>query len=592
MSLLACAAVLAQIAALAWRGLPGTHDGFYHVGWVEAFNHAFHVEGVYARWYADAFGGVGSPSFVFYPPLFRLLSLPFGLVIESASGLTRAAIATVLILNAVAAASALRGMTRDPTARALGLLLAVLNPYLMVCVWIRGAWPEALAIAMIWALVAGLSKLLRDERRAGFALTTLALAGLFLAHHPAALLALYAGVPIALVLIVRRAREALSLLALALATATMLAAFHLGPAIADQGSIQLTTGHSLSRTQWPQWWVESVPFAHRLAWIWAWSCGVVLAAWIACAMRRWRKPLAWICLVVASLGMLAMLRSTASAYPWLPMLGMIQFPWRWMVLALPAAIVLVAMLASDRRRGGRVVGWLLALAGITSAAPALREVHWDSDAQVRLDQIYRCGREAQDCGHFDAPQALRDRFGELRFLGQHSSHYGPWVDAEGGLWRVDVYDYLPMQVHMLSWERSAAGRRFRLPLSTHASVRMEPADAARILGERRSTHRWVVDLDVRAPVQLTLERLRFPGWDLRVGNEDASYRPVEPDPDSIYYRLRLEPGRHRVKLRQVGTPAERVAEGVSLAAWLAFLIWLVRSARRAPGPARAKETTA
>jgi hypothetical protein len=93
-------------------------------------------------------------------------------------------------------------------------------------------------------------------------------------------------------------------------------------------------------------------------------------------------------------------------------------------------------------------------------------------------------------------------------------------------------------------------------------------------------------------VQLTLERLRFPGWDLRVGNEDASYRPVEPDPDSIYYRLRLEPGRHRVKLRQVGTPAERVAEGVSLAAWLVFLVWLVRSARRAPGPARAKETPA
>ena len=76
----AASLLLLQWLLLALYGLPATHDGFWHLNWTESANHALWQERRWPRWYAEAWGGLGNPSFTYYPPLLRWLSLPFGVI--------------------------------------------------------------------------------------------------------------------------------------------------------------------------------------------------------------------------------------------------------------------------------------------------------------------------------------------------------------------------------------------------------------------------------------------------------------------------------------------------------------------------------
>jgi hypothetical protein len=576
-------ALLLQLIALALGGLPATHDGFFHVAWIESFNYALYQEGVIARWYAEAFGGIGSATFVFYPPLFRLLSLPFGAFGANASALAAAAIGSVLVVHAYAAWRFLRLLSLSPASRALCLLLAILNPYLLTNVWIRGAWPEALALALLWCLAEAVWRLQHDEHRRGARIAALAFAGLLVCHHPTALLAACAAIPFALSLAWARRWVALRSLAVAAVAGALLAGFHLLPVVFDQDSIRLLTGDRLHAMQWTQWQADSNDFARSLSWIWLWLAVVAATSWVGLRAhvgnRAWGVPNAW----VLSLSVLMMLPPAAELHAVLPQLGRIQFPWRWMTIATPAAIGLIALLAQGTARA-RAFALLLGLAGVASGVPSLRDVTFTPAAFASLDAMYRCERAHGDCSHFDAIEPLQDRSGELRYLSQHGSHHGPWVDAMGNLWRLDVYDYLPKAVWAPDWARTERGWRYMPPFPPRAQARIEPSAAARVIGERRGVHRWVVDLDVSAPAELTLERLRYPGWELRVRSGDGQYETVDPVAGSFYYRMLLDPGKHRVQLRQVGSPAERIGEATSLLAALALVIGSWRTRKRTAVP--------
>jgi hypothetical protein len=236
---------------------------------------------------------------------------------------------------------------------------------------------------------------------------------------------------------------------------------------------------------------------------------------------------------------------------------------------------------------------LLGAVGVASGWPALRSIQFVPHETRVLDAIYRCERTAPDCSGFDAAPGLQQRFKGLRFLAQHSSHYGPWVDPDGRIWRSEIYDYLPRGFFVENWER-APNRMFMPPFSPRPDWIFAPADAVRVLGERRSGQRRVVEIEAHQPLQVVLEQLRFPGWELRVRDANGRYVGITPDPASFYYRFALAAGTHRIQLRQVGTRAERLGEAISAATVLALLLaaWSLapRESRRRPiGRAPRKE---
>lgn len=579
--------VAAQIALLATLGLPVTQDGFWHLNWVESFNHAMHA-GVYPRWYAEAFGHAGAPTFLFYPPLFRGLSLPFGLFSDAASVQVRGAVALLLLLHAAGAASMLRSLPISTRAAAGLWVVALLNPYFLLNVWIRGAWPEAVAMAGLWWLATGLLWLLQNRSRRGLVACIAGFTIIFLAHAPTALLTMYVGAPVAAMLAASRQWRVLGALLAALVASLGLVAFHWAPALFDQSAIRLVTGERVVAGSWPlthwEWTVGRPPFA------WLWACLVVVVAvgWAGVRGTNAQSRLARLQLAIATCGLLLMMTQSEVLYRVLPQLARIQFPWRWFALATPAAICALAALAFagtwQRRAACALAVLVLAL-----ALPMLRGIEFATQAQASLDALFRCERAGEDCRRFIAEGELADRFDDLAFAGQHPRHYGPWIEPDGRVWRYEVYDYMPREILVETWPR-APGSGIAMPpfLPTADGWQSSPPGAIHVLGSMREPARWVLDLDVRAPGELILEQLRFVGWELRLRAPGQDYVDVVTAPDEKYYRIALQAGSYRIQLRHVGTRASRGGEAISTAtlAVLLVLIWRDRYLRRA-GP-RAK----
>lgn len=580
--------VALQCGLLAWLGLPLTHDGFWHLGWVEGFNHAVREGWWYPRWYAEAFGGAGSPSFVFYPPLLRLLSLPFGWLTEAPSLQLRGALVLLLLLNLFGAWALVRRLALPESLAALLLALAVLNPYLLVNVWLRGAWPEALAMVCLWPIASGLLGLLRAEVGAAWRVL-LGVAGLLLAHAPTALLFAYAGVVVGLVMPVVGAGRVLPPLALAMFGGAALAAFHWLPAVLDQSAIVMATGVDLVPGRWPLLDADAQPFSRGLGWIWLWLAAV--AAFAALRLRVLPLPdrrLALALLALLLFALLLMLPPSALAYAHLPWLGRIQFPWRWLAPASVAGIALLVLVAqAEGVRSLRAVAVLLAALGPLAAVPLLHGLQFDREAQARLDALFDCERAAADCRQFAADGERSDRAGELIFAGQHVGHYGPWLLPDGRVWRSEVLDYLPRSAARPAAEPSEQGRLLVAPFRPGASgLRIEPPDAGRVLTQQRAPQDWRLFLLLDAPARVELELLRYPGWTLEIGADEAGPQPAKLDSANAFHGVALPAGKWRLRLHYGGSQAERTGTAISLCALL--LVGVVVAWRRWRGRASSR----
>ena len=181
------------LAVLVWlplglAGLPlDTPDGFLHLGWSVAWVRQLQAGWLWPTWSDLPWAGAGSFALLIYPPLFRVISgLPMLIGVPPDHAIA-GGLLLILLVNAVGAAQLGQHWLRPGGWRWLLLLCAALNPYLWVNLYVRGAWPEALAQALLWWLALGLLGLERG-RRWGIPLSTAALAGVILSNWNAALL--------------------------------------------------------------------------------------------------------------------------------------------------------------------------------------------------------------------------------------------------------------------------------------------------------------------------------------------------------------------------------------------------------------------
>ena len=169
-------------------GLPlDTPDGFLHLGWSVAWVRQLQAGWLWPTWSDLPWAGAGSFALLIYPPLFRVISgLPMLIGVPPDHAIA-GGLLLILLVNAVGAAQLGQHWLRPGGWRWLLLLCAALNPYLWVNLYVRGAWPEALAQALLWWLALGLLGLERG-RDWGIPLSTAALAGVILSNWNAALL--------------------------------------------------------------------------------------------------------------------------------------------------------------------------------------------------------------------------------------------------------------------------------------------------------------------------------------------------------------------------------------------------------------------
>jgi len=516
------------LALLVWlplglSGLPlDTPDGFLHLGWSVAWVRQLQAGWLWPTWSDLPWAGAGSFALLLYPPLFRVISgLPMLLGVPPdhaiASGLL-----VILLLNAVGAAVLAQHWLRPGGWRWLLLLAAALNPYLWVNLYVRGAWPEALAQALLWWLALGLLGLERG-RRWGLGLSTLALSGIILSNWNAALLTgVIWGLAGLGLWLQGQGRWRRWLLSGGLAVG--LTSPFWWPALQALSSIRPPMPAGLFATEFffgggggPRTFAD-------LLWIQGLCAALLLAVrWLGWRRLRWRPAgqgslLAWWGLAVALLGLALMLPPAQPVYGLISPLQRIQFPWRWLAPTWLGTLLWLCSAGAEapqapRRRWGVALLGAAAL-GLWADGLGRFTANWVGHAPSHQEQ--------QALRTLLACHPLRPCPGGLRALptqGELSKRFVALPDGRIAL--SGVPDYSPAAVPDQSWNRRLA--IFWLPRWPQAQwAQFQGSGQASLLSS--GPRERLVLVEAQASGSLRLMQWAHPRWrvqwrPLRVGGQ-------------------------------------------------------------------------
>jgi hypothetical protein len=543
------------LALLVWLplGLAGvpldTPDGFLHLGWAVGWARQVAGGWWWPQWTDLNWAGAGSFALAIYPPLFRLLvgvPLLAGLPPDHALAL---ALLAVLLVNALGAFTLARvWLPAGPWRWAL-LLGACLNPYLLVNLYVRGAWPEALAQGLLWWFIAGLVGL-RRRRWWGVAAAAGALAGVVLSNWNAALLTLMLWGLTALALAAGRAWQPLRRWTLAVGLALGATAPFWWPALRLLPQLRPPIPAGLFLGEFFLAGAAGAGSFARLLWIQALVLALLLAArgvgW------GWRSDwLGWWGLGIGLLSLGLMLPLSQPLYGALPPLQRIQFPWRWLGPAWLGTLLWLSSAglpgrATARRPGlGRRIGAGVLLAGalggwfdslwrfrtnLVGHAPSGEE-------RLALRQLLACDPLAP------CPQGML----ALGVGGELAKRFAALGDGRIAL--AGVPDYSPAPVPERSWQRRL--QTFWLPAWPQPSW-AEFSGPGRALQVSRGPTQRTLLVEAEGSGTLRLMQWAHPVWRVQVrpagaGDWSAPRAAGSADPDG-WISVRLPRGRWEVAL--------------------------------------------
>lgn len=588
---LACLAPAAALYGLtaAW---PATPDGLFHLHRVRALAEALRWGVLYPRWFPDFAFGYGYPVLNFYAPAFyyppALLHLA-GLDILTA---VRVTLAVAYALSGIGMYALLRRWTR-PAPALFGAILYLVYPYHLYDLFVRGALPEF--VAFLWpplivgATLRGLApaanvalglqphgrrfvriKAVPLDRVAPAALSW---AGLILTHNLTALMAALAGVSLAALWVVialasgrrahpgRRLITEIVLCALPLILGAGLSAAYALPALVETRWVGLSGGagtpgyvahFSTLRElfdggplyRYPEASQPVVPAPGYVAVLLI--LAVLTLSWPGA--RGWRVGLG---LSAAAASGALWLTTASSAFLWAglnPLLGELQFPWRWQLLTAFALACVLAWLAAV------VDGWLAA----PISSPRLRAAAWVAACALGGWLIvYGLGGLHPQPAPFTAADLTPTQMWE--FDAQHGQVGASWTG-----------EFLPRWVTEQRW---AIGRE---PEGGVEDSQPPPAlRAARVLTRSYLGERLIYDASTAG--SLIFHSFYYPAWRITVDGRPAPTRAVG---ELGLLAVDVPAGQHEVVRRWGATSAVWIGRLGSGAAWLTVLGLLALASER------------
>ncbi|NQE63568.1 6-pyruvoyl-tetrahydropterin synthase-related protein [Caulobacter sp. RHG1] len=531
------------------QGTGWNHSYFFNSAWILEFDDAL-KRGIFPpRWLHGAFGGMGAPSFYYYPPLAFYITAVVAFFSESKLAYAHIAAWGGFYMT-LASGLTMFAWLRRQTGEILALAAAVayiLAPYHQVDYFVRGSMGETVAYIVLPLLALCLQGAAATPRStasarvwiAGLAVTY---ALLILSHLTTLLLVSITLLPIYGLNLVFQApvgeRKAAFLRCVAGgALGIALAASYLGPAAFMQKyaslewmSVGVYEPHRWTLFQWSLW--PSPDFALSMALL-GWGTGALaLAAMLAVAGKdlspRMKDALA--------LGASVLLAVLFYALPWVWQgpLGKVQFPFRLLVGMEFAAIAAVFLaLASGR--------WLRLLVLVPLALIPIERGY-------RLQVPGIVMHEAQS-GEIDANVVTR-----IAIRRAPDEHLPAGFDPATPRFTADSIGFSSL---------------LAMPLATPLGpAKIGPADTF-------PDGSMAVQVDTAQPTRIVLRRFYFPTWE--VGRVQDG-----PDPkvaSEAYGPERLlsfvaEPGVHTYRIRIVRSTLEKAADTISILALL-LVLWLV-----------------
>ena len=505
------------LALLIWLplGLAGvpldTPDGFLHLGWAVGWVKQLQQGWLWPTWSDLPWAGAGSSALLIYPPLFRwLVGVPLLLGLPPDHALATGLLLLLLLHNGGVAALATHWLPKSRWRWAL-LIAASLNPYLLVNIYVRGAWPEALAQALLWWLALGFLGL-HHRRPWAWPLAGLVLAGIALSNWNAALLT---GVAwgLAGLLLRRKAWLWSGALGAGLAMPFWLPALQALPSVRPPIPAGLLPGEFFAdidlgyRSFAALLWIQAVAIALVLLWRWiGWRGASPLARWGA---------------LLALLSLLMSLSISAPIYHWLPALQRIQFPWRWLSLGWFGGLLWLASASEQPQRTNRARPAALTLIGLAAAGCwfdglwRFRSNLWghapSASDRMALRSLLRC----------DPLTPCPEGVAALTKEGELAKRFVALPDGRIAL--SGVPDYSPAGVPEASWNKRLA--IFWLPAwpQNHWA---EWSGEGRLRLLERSPRSRVLELNATSSGRLRIMQWATPGWRVQVNQGQGWSDPL------------------------------------------------------------------
>jgi hypothetical protein len=510
--------------------------------WSTGFSRLFAHGHLYPHWLPAPFGGLGSPSFNYYPPL------PFWTTaLVTLSGWASPMLALKLAALAALAVSGLTmrlwlGRLCAAPRALLCALIYMAAPYHLIDHYMRGAFAEFFALSVLPLVPLGLA-MTADRSRFGPAVLAIGYALLLFSHLPMALIGsvMLAG-PYGLFLLVRMKSGRVGFavrVAAGLAVGAGLAAIYLAPALGLEDAIsadylwRLKPGDHLF-TNLGAWGNPFEPLLALMAVIEAaFAAMIAWSAWRGRAAEGLFWPLATVAVFAALSGLIPGFWS-------LPLMGKVQFAWRAMgaeEFALVTAIALSPAVELSRLRGLFLV---LALANPGLVADLKNLIQGRPDAQLLAPGYVQTLLAKAP----DAPEYLPR--GMLRIVNGDPRPVVP----------LDTLAALPLATSTLSETAD--------PVT--GAVSLQPTANARLIVLRRFHHpSWAVTCDGREVAAGPVGAGRLLGFSPAPGAKSC--------------------------LAKVGpTPLERLGDGLAIASLALLLGYLAWAFSRRPTPSAAQNT--
>jgi hypothetical protein len=574
-------ALLLTLPALLPLLRPGffvSDDGLFHVYRTAALADAWQHGVLWPRLFPDFGFGYGQAVLNFYAPLSYV---PGALL--SVLGLNpAAAVQVVIALSFLLAAAAAFGYGNFLFGPAGGVLAAVVytyTPYHLADAYLRGAVPEHMAFIfpplILWAFTAAFWSPFPAYRSPLTPLLwgALAWAGLVLTHNLTALLMMPVAVlQLGVLAVWTRRWRRLWGAAGALVLAVGLSAVFWLPALVESRAVGLSVGasagyanhlltaetllrRSLAYFVNPP---ETLGPVFPLNWF---ALGLVAVGTIVLLRKlpSFRKdgnfarstplPMLGFHLIVAVIAMF--MTTTAALFIWrplTPLLGQLQYPWRFLLLEavglMGVAAALPALLAREARvdRVGVLAvsrsAWIVAAVSLLAMLAAL--------PGLRVEPLPVSQTDARLPGRMWAEDAANGQVGAT------------WTG-----------EFLPVAVSEQRW---ALGRPREGAVDGPA---LQPPPAVTLT--RLGYTSLAVQVDSAAPMQLRLHQFHLPGWSATVDGQPAATYPTG---ELGLVTVDVPAGTHEVQIRYGATPARTAGLLISLAAsaiWITLALWRTRS---------------
>lgn len=564
------AATIPAFLGLLQDGFFSSSDGMIHLYRLFELDRAVHAGILYPRWFPLSGYGYGLPVLNYYPPLAYYLAEFFHLFGAGYIVSMKILIATGIILAALSMFLFARDLLGNAPALVAGIAYAFL-PYLLSDAYIRGNFPEFLAMSLIPLALYAFRRLFATRSQKFFALAAISFAAIVLSHHLTAML--FAPLAAAYVLFLyalQREWKRLLTCVGAMVAALALSAFYWIPAIAELNLVFVDPASlprflvnrlvspgdffapSLAYTYLPQSeaLLHSAGFPQTMlalligATIVTGSVfkGISKVPGVMLRFSRrdngknaiYHSALFFLLLI---LSVFMMLNWSASIWYAVPTLRFMQFPWRWQVLAGISIAFLIGVCAAQIERISNYKLRLVSYPLFSLAIIALAIIN----LPVRAF---------------------------------------PLTDAQLDLQRSDDPDYAVAQMGW-SWTREFVPASVEEETVIGQKARSGSANSPSVIPSVRIEKEGLLSRTMRVstqqPFDLALHSFFYPGWQAFVDNSPA---PTYPSGNLGLATVNVPSGDHTVAFRFEETPFRIAMDITSALTFIAGIVWLASRHRR------------